>query len=141
MQRLNSLSSTLEPITDELISLDEEIERIGNFDSFSKNKNEDNAMFFHGKTDSNKPQDKLIVRKPAHKSLNTYTSIPDFKSRLAKEPYDTMLKQLIGHTDSVECLDFESSRGLLATGSADSTVRIWDLSTYSDMGVLRGHSG
>ncbi|KAI8911640.1 WD40-repeat-containing domain protein, partial [Gorgonomyces haynaldii] len=50
-------------------------------------------------------------------------------------------KTLFGHEDSVECLDFEHMYGLLATGSADKTVRVWDLGTNQCKAILTGHTG
>lgn len=57
------------------------------------------------------------------------------------EEYNTCLKTFFGHNDSVECLDFEDPMGLLASGSADCTVRIWDLNLNEGVVVLKGHTG
>nr|KAJ3411219.1 Mitochondrial fission protein [Polyrhizophydium stewartii] len=54
---------------------------------------------------------------------------------------NTCIKTLFGHKETVECVDFETPRGLLASGSADKTVRIWDLASNRCLGVLTGHSG
>ena len=43
--------------------------------------------------------------------------------------------------DSVECLDFETPYGNLVTGSADKTLKIWDLSTNECLATLQGHQG
>jgi division protein 1 len=48
---------------------------------------------------------------------------------------------LRGHTDAVECLDFEFPHGRLVTGSADKTLRVWDLRTNTCSAVLEGHLG
>ncbi|EGF80761.1 hypothetical protein BATDEDRAFT_10949 [Batrachochytrium dendrobatidis JAM81] len=56
-------------------------------------------------------------------------------------PTNSCMKTLVGHTDSVECVHFESPRALMVSGSADKTVRVWDLTTYGCAAVLTGHTG
>ncbi|KAJ3181347.1 Mitochondrial fission protein [Gaertneriomyces sp. JEL0708] len=58
-----------------------------------------------------------------------------------KIPPDTCFKTLYGHADSVETLDFDMPFGTLVTGSADRTVRVWDLSSYRCSASLKGHTG
>ncbi|CAE6498821.1 unnamed protein product [Rhizoctonia solani] len=50
---------------------------------------------------------------------------------------------LIGHTDSVACVVFSPSGGLSASGSHDTTIRVWDLTEGSELlsQTLSGHSG
>ncbi|VDK48862.1 unnamed protein product, partial [Dibothriocephalus latus] len=45
---------------------------------------------------------------------------------------------LEGHTGSVLCLQYEGN--LLISGSSDSSVRLWDLSTGECLHTLRHHS-
>ncbi|KAI8929369.1 WD40-repeat-containing domain protein [Entophlyctis helioformis] len=54
---------------------------------------------------------------------------------------NTCIKTLFGHTDSVECVDFETTRGMMVSGSADKTIRVWDLASHRCVGVLTGHTG
>ena len=44
-----------------------------------------------------------------------------------------------GHTGSVLCLLYLEKVDLLASGSVDGTVRVWDLSATKAKKVLRGH--
>jgi ribosome assembly protein 4 len=44
-----------------------------------------------------------------------------------------------GHTEAVLCAAFSPDSKLLATGSGDTSVRIWDLGTEMPMKELRGH--
>jgi F-box and WD-40 domain protein MET30 len=48
------------------------------------------------------------------------------------------IKVLKGHTNGVMCLQFKDN--ILATGSYDSTVKIWDIDTMSELRTLRGHT-
>jgi F-box/WD-40 domain protein MET30 len=47
------------------------------------------------------------------------------------------LNVLQGHTNGVTCLQMDDN--ILASGSYDATVRIWDLQTGKQLRVLRGH--
>jgi ribosome assembly protein 4 len=38
---------------------------------------------------------------------------------------------LMGHTDSVICSAFSPDSSMLATGSGDTTVRLWDIQTQT----------
>src|SRR5262249_60666434 len=46
-----------------------------------------------------------------------------------------------GHRDTVTCLAFTPGGRVLATGSRDHTVRLWDAATGPDLRRLRGHNG
>lgn len=43
-----------------------------------------------------------------------------------------------GHTDGIICLQFDDS--MLATGSYDTTIKIWDMETGRDIRTLSGHT-
>lgn len=43
-----------------------------------------------------------------------------------------------GHTNGVMCLQFDDS--ILATGSYDTTIKIWDVETGKELRTLRGHT-
>ena len=47
-------------------------------------------------------------------------------------------KTLRGHTNGVMCLQFYDN--ILATGSYDSTIKIWDIETGEEVRTLRGHT-
>jgi F-box and WD-40 domain protein 1/11 len=46
---------------------------------------------------------------------------------------------LIGHTDSVYCLQFDDEK--IVTGSRDRTLKIWDLGSYQCVRTMEGHEG
>ncbi|KAL4906724.1 putative E3 ubiquitin ligase complex SCF subunit sconB [Aspergillus multicolor] len=47
------------------------------------------------------------------------------------------IKSFKGHTNGVMCLQFEDN--ILATGSYDTTIKIWDTDTGEELRTLRGH--
>ncbi|KAI8811357.1 quinon protein alcohol dehydrogenase-like superfamily [Cladochytrium replicatum] len=51
------------------------------------------------------------------------------------------VQTLKGHTDGVLCLQQDTRRAVLITGSYDHTVRIWNLNTGACEKVLTGHRG
>uniref|UniRef100_A0A0G4I0W4 NLE domain-containing protein n=1 Tax=Chromera velia CCMP2878 TaxID=1169474 RepID=A0A0G4I0W4_9ALVE len=46
---------------------------------------------------------------------------------------------LQGHTEAVLCCAFSPDGSMLATGSGDTTVRLWDLNTETPLHVCKGH--
>jgi mitochondrial division protein 1 len=54
---------------------------------------------------------------------------------------NSCIKTYFGHCESVECLDFETPYGYLVSGSADKSLRVWDISNHKCVGVLDGHEG
>ncbi|KAL4791553.1 WD40-repeat-containing domain protein [Aspergillus venezuelensis] len=48
------------------------------------------------------------------------------------------VKTFKGHTNGVMCLQFEDN--ILATGSYDTTIKIWDTDTGEELRTLRGHA-
>ena len=49
-------------------------------------------------------------------------------------------KILTGHTAPVESVSFSPDGKTLASGSADKTVRLWDIATGKEERVLIGHT-
>jgi division protein 1 len=47
----------------------------------------------------------------------------------------------VGHTQSVECLDFEIPYGKIVSGSADKTIRIWEASSHQCLSTIQAHTG
>jgi len=111
--------------------------------------------------DVNGPSETKSPKRSADDSQIDETSAPPHPSKrtrsgtLAKRPWKTVYserckveqnwrhgryttKLLRGHTDGVMCL--QASDNMLATGSYDSTIRIWDLETLKTIKVLNGHT-
>jgi F-box/WD-40 domain protein MET30 len=51
----------------------------------------------------------------------------------------TSTKVFRGHTNGVMCLQFSEEFSILATGSYDSTIKIWDLESGECLRTLKGH--
>jgi WD40 repeat protein len=47
---------------------------------------------------------------------------------------------LRGHTNKVECAEFSPQGDLIATGSDDRTVRLWNVETGACTRTLAGHA-
>ena len=52
-----------------------------------------------------------------------------------------LMRRLKGHTNSVESVSFSSDGGILASGSLDGTVKLWDVGNGQEVDTLEGHKG
>ncbi len=50
------------------------------------------------------------------------------------------IKIFKGHQNGVMCLQFSESENIVATGSYDATIKIWDMDTAEEIRTLTGHT-
>ena len=51
------------------------------------------------------------------------------------------IKTLTGHSSFINCLVFSPDGKMLFSGSADKTIKLWNLATNKEVRTLKGHSG
>ncbi|CAJ0752081.1 10712_t:CDS:10 [Entrophospora sp. SA101] len=90
--------------------------------------------------------DQLEELNESIKSISNYNHIEKGSYKIkgknaSKHKYEpgTCIKTLEGHNDMIICLDFDKYDGLLVTSSLDNTLRIWDLSSKTCLGLLNNH--
>ena len=62
-----------------------------------------------------------------------------FTTRLLKSQTDQSIATLGGLGSSISSVAFSSDGTKIASGSSDSTIRLWDLASGKELSVLRGH--
>jgi WD40 repeat protein len=50
-----------------------------------------------------------------------------------------LIKEFIGHEDSIRCISLNNENSLLASSSDDKTIKIWDISSGKCISTLTGH--
>jgi dipeptidyl aminopeptidase/acylaminoacyl peptidase len=63
------------------------------------------------------------------------------KIRLWDATNHRFIRDLSGHSNTIEEVTFSPDGALLASASIDHTIRLWDARTYKSIAVLKGHRG
>lgn len=71
----------------------------------------------------------------------TVAEAPDFPDDTGREPVPgvTLFRSFKGHTSAVRCVAFDPEGLTLASGSSDTTIKLWDLSNGNLLDTLKGH--
>jgi RNA polymerase sigma factor (sigma-70 family) len=76
-------------------------------------------------------EEQKVVGRPQAKPKEAVKGPPEWQVRATLE----------GHTDRVSSVVFSPGGKLLATASADGTVKLWDFATRKVLATLKGHEG
>ncbi|TGJ67381.1 hypothetical protein EYR41_006514 [Orbilia oligospora] len=82
---------------------------------------------------------KKSVLKPIFGPRNIIPEVELTRPLIVQEQWSAVLQTLEGHTSTVTSLVFSANDDLLASGSSDETLRIWDVATGAQLHVFRGH--
>jgi WD40 repeat protein len=96
--------------------------------------------------DSNKEFDALLAGLNAGKNLKQASGASsELQSKIKDVLQNAMVwvkekNRLEGHSASVKSVSFSPDKSLLASGSADNTIRIWDVATGKTLHIFQGHT-
>ena len=104
----------------------------------SLNKFESNVAHINFK-ENKSPLDESFIGHLHIKNIQ-YTHIQDFPSTSVPSSHTTFDKTLTGHSNYVMALTALENDELIASGSFDNTIKIWNVSTGTLIKTLEGHA-
>jgi WD40 repeat protein len=81
------------------------------------------------------PGESIIRRKFKEEPLKMITALP-----ITKQSWNAHLQTLWGHLGRVTTVVFSPDGQMVASGSRDCTIRLWDSKTGKELQTLQGHS-
>ncbi|PSB02422.1 trypsin-like peptidase domain-containing protein [Merismopedia glauca] len=72
---------------------------------------------------------------------DSYSPSRNADSSVPTQPKFSLVATLTGHAQSIYGLAYSPDGKTLASGSADRTIKIWDMATGKDLYTLNGHGG
>ncbi|CAD8066103.1 unnamed protein product [Paramecium sonneborni] len=95
--------------------------------------------FFHNNIELVDTLNQLIASDPEYKLENTFSLTYHPQSLFRIQPITRQTAALEGHEQPVLCVQFKTHGDILATGSGDTTIRLWDMLTETPIATLQGH--
>jgi WD40 repeat protein len=80
--------------------------------------------------------ERITGRKMSHGEIQDWWEVEREGKRNRPEP----ILKLAGNTDQLRCVAFSGDGNLVATGSNDSTAKVWNARTGEKLSALRGHT-
>lgn len=81
-----------------------------------------------------------LLKKPSMLQLSDGQEAPDGPAARAHHQTVSTLKTLPGHRGSIDAMLLLAGGDLLLTGSADATIRLWNLTNRAQIAQLEGHT-
>ncbi|KAJ1913195.1 ribosome assembly [Mycoemilia scoparia] len=83
---------------------------------------------------------KDIIEKKSQSAEDTIVVVYHPQARFRVRPVSHCSSSMPGHSESILCASFSPDSSQLASGSGDTTVRIWDLNTETPQFTCKGHT-
>ncbi|WP_009630584.1 NB-ARC domain-containing protein [Synechocystis sp. PCC 7509] len=86
------------------------------------------------------PDGQLLASGSHDRSVRLWSGLPNFKASSSHFDSKPNVRVLHGHTNWVWSIAFSPEGGILASGSDDCTLRLWDVKDGNSINVIEGHT-